>query len=117
MARAFAFRSGAKEQARFRQFGMCAQCGEGLDDLDEHAHHVVPNQSGAPGDPRHAWLASADNCVVLCDVCHDVVHAGGSYRVGGVAPASYFPHSHGNSRADHRRWVRELTARTRTIWS
>jgi hypothetical protein len=116
MSRAFAFRTPAQKEARLRQLGACAVCGESLDDVVEHAHHVIPNQSGQRGNPDHAWIASADNCVVLCDLCHDQVHEGGKYRTGGVAPPSYFEHSHGPNRAAHLRWVALLVARTRSVW-
>jgi len=117
MSRPFAFRTPAQLQARFRQFRKCAKCGESLDDVEEHAHHVVPNQSGRPGNPQHAWLSSADNCVVLCHICHDAVHAGGNYRTGGVAPPGYFEHSHGPNRAAHLLWVAQLASKTRSVWS
>ena len=116
MPRAFAFRTPAQAAARFRQHGQCAKCGEPLDDIEEHAHHVIPDQSGSPGDPRHRWLASPDNCVVLCDVCHYVVHAGGRYRTGAVAPPSYFEHSHGSDRAAHLHWVALLASKASSVW-
>jgi hypothetical protein len=116
MGRPFAFRSAAQSAARVRQLGRCARCGDSLDDVEEHAHHVIPNQSGNPGDPRHAWLRSADNCVVLCHTCHDVVHAGGRYRAGAVAPADYFTHSHGPDRAAHRNWVALVALKAHIFW-
>jgi len=117
MPRPFAFRTPAQSEARFRQWGLCAQCGHPLDDVEEHAHHVIPNQSGNPRNPRHAWLKDSDNCVILCHACHDAVHAHGRYRIGAVAPASYFPHSHGNNRSAHLQWAANLDSRARDVWS
>ncbi len=116
MARHFAFRTPAQSQARLRQFGRCAHCGDNLNDVEEHAHHVIPNQSGNPKNPDHAFLATADNCVVLCHVCHEAVHQGGKYRNGAVAPPDYFPHSHGHNRPEHQRWARLMAARARQVW-
>ena len=116
MARAFNFKSPVQSQARLRQDGACACCGEGLDDLEEHAHHVIPNQSGQPGNLDHAWLASSVNCVVLCTDCHERVHENGRYRTGAVAPPSYYPYSHGRNGAAHRAWVRQLARYAGTVW-
>lgn len=116
MARPFDFRTSEQSSARFRQDGLCAVCGESLDDVEEFAHHVVPNQSGQAANPVHRWLASSDNCVVLCPTCHYRVHQNGDYRFGAVAPASYFPHSHGRNSAAHEAWARELAHLSRSIW-
>jgi hypothetical protein len=116
MARPFEFSADAKFKARLRQQGKCACCGQGLRDAIEHAHHVVPNQSGIPGNPKHAWLATSDNCVVLCDACHGRVHQDGKFRAGAVAPASYFAFSHGPNKPLHQVWVNQMNARTRAIW-
>lgn len=116
MARPFDFPTSEQAGARFRQDGLCAVCGESLDDVEEFAHHVVPNQSGQAGNPAHGWLSSADNCVVLCAQCHYRVHEDGHYRTGAVAPASYFPHSHGRNSAAHQAWARDLALLTTTIW-
>lgn len=116
-ARAFAFNQTVKDQARFRQGGKCACCGQRLDDVEEHAHHVVPNQSGSPGNPQHAWIASSDNCVILCHVCHERVHQDGRYREGAVAPASYYPYSHAGNAAAHQGWVNQLRDKERSVWS
>ena len=109
MARAFDFTEAAKQQARLRQWGLCAHCGTLLDDLVEHAHHVVPNQSGNPGKIDHLWLKTAQNCVIICDVCHYRVHENGRFRAGAVAQTDYFMHSHGNNIPAHRRWSEQLT--------
>jgi hypothetical protein len=116
MGRPFAFRSPQQGQARFRQFGLCACCGEKLDNLEEHAHHVLPNQSGNPKNPDHAWLSSVDNCVVICTHCHERVHENGRYRNGAVAPPDYFRFSHGSNLAAHHAWVRQLNVRTSAVW-
>jgi hypothetical protein len=116
MERPFDFDDATKDQARFRQFGRCAVCGRSMNSLYEHAHHVVPNQSGNPANSAHAWLRSAENCVVLCDVCHYAIHESGRYRQGGVAPPSYFTHSHGKDRVAHQAWVDGLEHRMELLW-
>lgn len=82
----------------------------------EHAHHVIPNQSGDRKNPAHAWLASPENCVILCATCHGVVHAGGNYRTGAIAPPTYYPFSHGTNAAAHRTRAALLGERALTIW-
>jgi hypothetical protein len=65
MARTFDFAQPVVNSVRLRQWGICAKCGERLDDLVEHAHHVIPNQTGRATDPADAFLRSTDNCVIL----------------------------------------------------
>jgi 5-methylcytosine-specific restriction endonuclease McrA len=117
MARPFDFTSSVRSQARLRQNGLCACCGDALDDLEEHAHHVIPNQSGDARNPRHSWLSAAENCVVLCAVCHDRVHEDGRFRTGAVAPPSYYPWSHGGNRAAHNTWSIALNHKSRSVWN
>jgi hypothetical protein len=116
MARPFEFSPTTRFQARLRQKGMCACCGDELRDVLEHGHHVIPNQSGQPGNPKHAWLSSTENCVVLCAQCHERVHQDARYRAGGVAPPSYYPHSHGGNQAAHQAWSGGLEGRARLLW-
>lgn len=87
------FTEAVKKEVLYRQGFVCACCGESLDDEIDRAHHVVPDQTrrGRPGD---AFINSADNCVYLCLLCHDIVHDGGRMRYGPTAPPSYFRHSH-----------------------
>ncbi|MCW2086263.1 UNVERIFIED_ORG: hypothetical protein M2193_008438 [Bradyrhizobium japonicum] len=101
------FTSKVKEEALFRQGGLCAHCGEPLDDLIDRAHHVVPDQASR-GKHIDAFLGTVDNCVYLCLMCHDVVHAGGRMRDGAVAPPSYYRHSHKDGRDAHNEWVARL---------
>lgn len=117
MSRPFDFSDPTWFEARLRQGGVCARCGEDLTDLAEYGHHVVPNQSGKAGDPNHFWLRSADNCVVVCNDCHYRVHQDGRYNTGAVAPPEYYPHSHGNDEVAHRRWVGKMTMLARQIWA
>lgn len=115
--RPFEFDNRVKAASRLRQEGLCAHCGESLDDLWEHAHHVVPNQSGDEGNTLHAWLRTEINCVTLCQDCHERVHQDGRFRDGAVAPAEYFPHSHGLNRASHTAWVQDLRSKAiQTVW-
>jgi 5-methylcytosine-specific restriction endonuclease McrA len=116
MARPFEFPPATRSQARLRQNGVCACCGDSLDDVEEHGHHVIPNQSGNPRDPNHQWLSSAENCVVLCAQCHERVHEDARYRRGAVAPPSYYPHSHGLNQAAHHAWVTSLAHRAGSVW-
>jgi hypothetical protein len=116
VARPFEFALSVKTQARIRQAGMCAVCGSSLDDFVEHAHHVIPNQSGSSNDPSHAPLRSVDNCVVLCDLCHERVHENGRYRLGAVAPPSYYRFSHGRKFAAHGEWLAQLEKLGQKIW-
>jgi len=116
MSRPFEFGEEERFHARLRQNGRCACCGENLDDLEENAHHVVPNQSGKQGNISHSWLSTVENCVVLCSACHYRVHEDGRYRVGAVAPPSYFPISHGGREALHKTWVAELEQRICAVW-
>lgn len=116
MARPFDFNATVRFQARFRQRGRCACCNEDLNDFIEHAHHVVPNQAGSAQDAQHAWLRTQANCVVLCEMCHARVHEDGRFRSGAVAPASYYPHSHGGNQPLHSGWAAELNARSRLLF-
>jgi hypothetical protein len=117
MARPFDFKNPVQGQTRLRQQGLCACCGELLDDLVEHAHHVVPNQSGNPRNPNHGWLSSVQNCVVLCAECHGRVHDNGRYAKGAIAPPSYYSYSHGKNSAAHRAWVEEMKIREKSVWA
>ncbi len=116
MSRAFGFSTAVRDEAFARQEGHCACCGEPLDDQMDHAHHVIPNQSGRAGEAGHAWLASPDNCVVLCDLCHYRVHEDGRYRSGAVAPPEYFPHSQGDGARRHQEWVVGLRRGMGSVW-
>jgi hypothetical protein len=113
--RPFDFSSAVQKEARLRQFGLCALCGESLDDAWEEAHHVVPNQSGDENNPSHAWLRTSANCVILCDACHDRVH-GHNKTSGAVAPPEYYKYSHGIQQVQHREWVRDLTIKASLLW-
>lgn len=116
MSRPFNFSWHTQQEARQRQAGACACCGESLDDVIEHAHHVIPNQSGKADEPRHRGLRSADNCVVLCEDCHWRVHEDGRYRTGAVAPPEYYPRSHGDDLLAHQAWVSRLVVFSTQIW-
>jgi 5-methylcytosine-specific restriction endonuclease McrA len=116
MARFFDFSDATKREARLRQFGNCAVCGESMSWVEEHAHHVFPNQAGDPSNAAHAWIRSAENCVILCYLCHGVVHEYGRYRDGSMAQPEYFEHSHGSDRVAHLAWVQGLNHRMRLVW-
>ena len=115
MPRPFDFDASTKNTARFRQWGLCAGCGESLDDLYEHAHHVIPNQTGDPARKDDAFLRSADNCVILCELCHDSAHDS-DYRKGAVALADWFGYAHGtNGFAEQDAWVERVDAQWQRI--
>jgi 5-methylcytosine-specific restriction endonuclease McrA len=114
---AFSFANEVKEQARLRQQERCAHCGHSLNDVEEHARHVIPNQSGDPNHPNHAWLATTINCVVLCYACHDRVHENGKYKSGAGAPPDYYEYSHASDRGAHGMWVRRLDMLAGQIWA
>jgi hypothetical protein len=119
MARPFDFGRDAIFAARVRQKGLCAVCGFRLRDSVEHAHHVIPNQSGDPEDSDDDWLRRTENCVYLCSICHSRVHQNGRYRNGAVAPPTYFEYSHGkgaDSRQNHRLWASKLDAKAEPLW-
>ena len=119
MARPYDFRRDTMFAARRRQKGVCALCGYKLDDSEEHAHHVVPNQSGDPDDSDDDWLRSSQNCVYVCSMCHGRVHQDGRYRNGAVAPPSYFEYSHGkggDARMKHRLWASQLDVQAQKLW-
>ena len=116
MGRPFDFAGKVKDEAYFRQRGLCALCGRSLRSLIEHAHHVVPNQAGVAGNPGHRWLRTAVNCVVLCDECHEEVHGNGDYRKGGTKFVEDFKYSHGKDRAGHERWVSHMHKIVLSVW-
>jgi len=111
MSRPFEFRESVKREAFRRQAGQCAVCGRSLADIYDHAHHVVPNQRGRARHSEDAWIRESDNCVVLCDACHERVHEDGRYVSGAVAPPEYFAHSHGRRSGEHRRWADAMQRR------
>jgi 5-methylcytosine-specific restriction endonuclease McrA len=105
--RRFEFSPGTKAKARERQDGKCAKCGTNLFYHEEHAHHVVPNQSGDWEIEDDAYMKTKENCVILCDVCHEAVHNLNT-RTGAVAPPSYFRWSHADELDTHFSWAAKL---------
>ena len=93
-----------------RQDGRCAACTRDLSDLLEHAHHVVPKQTGKPSVLADQWLRSADNCVILCDQCHTAYHGHGRFRNVTAEPA-VFKFSHGKNAVAHRQWLVQANLR------
>ena len=73
------FSESTKREARLRQWGVCALCGDSLDDEWEHARHLMPIMLGRKPDVA--------NCVALCEDCHDGAHYNGNFSSGVVAPA------------------------------
>jgi hypothetical protein len=117
MARAFAFSQSTINQAWIRQWNRCAMCGEDLTWLEDHAHHVIPNQVGKAGDEQDAFLRELDNCVVLCADCHQAAHGYGNYRTGAVPPPDHYRFSHGKEQAQHSEWLQRVRVVWETTWS
>jgi 5-methylcytosine-specific restriction endonuclease McrA len=116
MVRPFDFRRSVLDQARLRQWGLCAHCGESMDDVVEHGHHVIPNQIGRPGVAADAFLRTAVNCVILCEDCHSEAHAYGNFIHGPVAQPNWYPFTHGkNGRAQNLLWRRQLESEWKRI--
>jgi 5-methylcytosine-specific restriction endonuclease McrA len=116
MARPFDFDQRTRREAFLRHWNRCAHCGRSLSDLFDHSHHVIPNQTGSLSNPADAFLRSVDNCVILCDTCHERVHEDGRYRTGAVAPAEYYPYSHGTQTAQRSLWIALIHAEWRRIF-
>jgi|SRR6266478_1734714 len=106
----FLFDEATKKMARLRQNGRCAACQHSLNDLLEHAHHVVPKLTGNPSIAADQWLRSVNNCVILCDTCHTAYHGHGAFRTVTAEPA-VFKYSHGNNLAAHQQWLAEIAVR------
>ena len=110
MKRPFEFDRRTKDQAFFRQYNLCAVCGGSLVHEYDHAHHVIPNQTGNVSNPADAFLRSVENCVMLCEQCHERVHQDGRFQAGAIPPPDYYRHSHGKNMAEHNLWVARVTA-------
>ena len=104
MARTFEFSPGVRNDAFFRQGRRCGVCGLSFDDQQEFGHHVIPDQSGNAADTADRFLRTVDNCVMLCDSCHYIVHEGGLYAVGAVPSPEYYRYSHPRE-VDHKQWA------------
>lgn len=74
-----------KSQARLRQRGKCAHCGESLNETEESAHYLLRENCGGPD--------REENCVILCQGCHSIVHNNASFQSCYVAPLSHFPYA------------------------
>jgi 5-methylcytosine-specific restriction endonuclease McrA len=81
------FSAKTKRDARLRQWSNCASCGTNLDNLYEVAHHVQPDALGGED--------AAENCVILCEDCHEHIHNAGNFRSLVVAPRDFFVHFNG----------------------
>jgi len=110
MSAPFLFDERTKASARSRQNGRCAACEEVLTHLLEHAHHVIPKQTGNPSVLADQWLRSVDNCVILCDQCHTAYHGHGRFRNVTAEPA-VFKFSHGKNVGAHKVWLLQLNVR------
>ena len=110
MSSPFLFDERTKSVARLRQNGRCAACARDLSDLLEHAHHVVPKQTGSPSTSGDHWLRSVENCVILCEQCHTAYHGHGRFRNVTAEPA-VFKFSHGKNVGAHQQWLFQANIR------
>lgn len=108
MGRRYDFGVLVKRQAFQRQWNQCGHCGHSLINQADHAHHVIPHQLGLRQESDVHFIASVDNCVVLCEMCHERVHQNGRYRTGAVAPPEYYSHSHGPLSVEHLLWASKV---------
>ena len=76
------FSSKTKNDARYRQDGVCGVCGRNLDACWEEAHHILRQADGGND--------GVGNCVILCDTCHYRVHNDGRFKSYFTAPRGYF---------------------------
>ncbi len=106
----FRFSDTTKHQAFYRQWNRCAYCGANLIYKMDHAHHVIPVQSGKLNDQHDVFLKSLDNCVILCEDCHLEIGHSGNFTKGPVAMPVTFPYSHGQEKEAHKTWSQQLNA-------
>ena len=74
-----------KSQARLRQRGKCAHCGESLVETEEAAHYLLRENSG--GEDKE------ENCVMLCQGCHTTVHGNANFHTSYVSTIGHFPYA------------------------
>ena len=72
-----------KSQARLRQRGKCAHCGQSLNEIEESAHYLLRENGGGPD--------SEENCVVLCQNCHSTVHGNANFHTSYITTVGHFP--------------------------
>jgi len=119
-----------------RQRGLCASCGEDLNDQsisdNPNAHHVYENQIGDPNNPDHDWLRSPDNCVYLCsdlyktakpgeklEGCHHHVGHNDNSSTGAAGSAEHFLFSHDGieNSPNHQAWAKSITERGENLYN
>lgn len=98
-----------------RQHGRCGECGKAFCEKEWREqeetwefHHVLPRQVTAADEAARRQAKHLDNCVMLCHGCHQRAHANANYRNGPVAPALYFPFSHGGDERSHEVWAARM---------
>jgi hypothetical protein len=74
-----------KSQARLRQRGKCAQCGESLNETEEAAHYLLRESSG--GEDKE------QNCIILGQNCHSAVHGNANFHTSYITPVGHFPYA------------------------
>ena len=74
-----------KSQARLRQHGKCARCGESLIETEESAHYLLRENCGGSDHD--------ENCVVLCQGCHSTVHGNENFHTSYVTTVGHFPYA------------------------
>ena len=71
----------------------------------------MPNQVGRVGNSKDAWIKEIDNCVIVCESCHNRVHENDRFRMGATAVPDYFLYLHGNEQNKHKASVARLRSR------
>jgi hypothetical protein len=74
-----------KSQARLRQRGKCARCGEPLVETEEAAHYLLRESSGGPD--------KEENCIILCQNCHSTVHGNANFHGSYITTVGHFPYA------------------------
>ena len=110
MSGQFSFSDTVKNDAFMRQNGRCAgaRCHRKLTFLEEHAHHVVPQQCGRGDQTSDRWLKTSDNCVILCSTCHTAYHGHGHFGTV-VSGPDVFQYSHDADRVAHLLWLKRVS--------
>ena len=109
MTRDVEFPANVLDRVIERQHGQCGGCGDQLTS-DYSDDPVIPAVSFANSTDGQAFLKSDDNCIVVCQECHDDIDDV-SRQTGSVPPPEIYPHSHGSDLAAHQEWSTRINNR------
>ena len=118
--RKFGFKTAVERAVIDRQNALCGDCGTDFTKSDDqlHFYHIIPHHVGLKFQPQMVknnfglFMASAGNCVLLCDECHPYAHDGG-YRNGNVPTGRGFPYAFGGTKGKN--WL-EWAAEINSYW-